>query len=327
LIFTINLWYGKKFSMSIGISHIIADKNKSFSINKTVTKTLDKSFSINKAVDKTVDSPKTPHYFTNAIQTNYDKVPKSVLRRKIVEQRLGLLEPVKDSSEYQGILNKIFRYTIQEYNFTVNLIMKSGYERTPLGLQGLISYCGADDLSNEINCWLTGREYEHSEFLDDEKFKNIIRALEYSLSKLDENYGKVEGKVFRTGYFNPITDKQFYSTSNSLDCAVLHAQSSAPSPFCPYSIIKLKNGHNIYQFQRDTNSHISKRFADIEHEILIDRKSNFRKLSPVEYTDEDINDILNIINRSMKINLYPEDLKDFSRRIDTLKWISVWEEI
>lgn len=258
---------------------------------------------------------------------NYSSAPASVLRRRIIEDRQNMLHPVKSGEEYEEVLKKIFKYTIQSYGFISNLILKTGYEKAPKELMGLISYCGAGDLSDLINCWLTSRSNLFSCMVDDEKMVNIINAFEYSLNKLDERFGMYEGTVYRVGFFNPITDKQFYSTSKSLGCTVKHALDSAPSPEFPYSIIKVKSGHDIHSFQQSIDSKVAKEFAQLEKEILIDRNSRFRKVHPKNYTPEDLKDILEIINKTMKFNLDLKGLENSSKSVDILKWVSVWEEI
>ena len=112
-----------------------------------------------------------------------------------------------------------------------------------------------------------------------------------------------------------------------MGCIYLHSQENPPGPRYPYSIIKIKNGHNIHKFQEFTNTFMSKKFAQNEKEILIDRHSNFRKIPFESYSNDDIDDILTLLNISMKIKIRKDDLDRFNKNIDTLNYISVWEEI
>jgi len=257
----------------------------------------------------------------------YGNIPKSILKKVIADNRASMLTKINDENEYKEILDKTFKYLIEYENFVMNLVIRNGYEKTPVPLQGLISYCGAGDLSDVINSWLTVRHFNAEDKISDEQISNIIRVLEYSLNRLDEKFGKYEGRVYRVGYFNPHKDKQFYSTSKKMGCIYLHSQENPPGPIYPYSIIKIKNGHEIHKFQEFTNTFMSKKFAKAEKEILIDRNSNFRKVPFENYSNDDINDILTLLNISEKVKIRKEDLDRFNRSIDTLNYISVWEEI
>jgi hypothetical protein len=154
--------------------------------------------------------------------------------------------------------------------------------------------------------------------------------MDYSLEKLDDIYGTHKGVVYRKGFFNPVTDKQFYSTSAEAIKAVRHSGNHIPSEDNPYSIIKVKKGHDILAFQLNANSFLSRKFAQTEKEILLDRHSCFRKVPESEYSEEDkkLTELLltqairktdDISNRDIENVLY--------HNRDLLKYISIWEEI
>ena len=254
---------------------------------------------------------------------DYSVVPKSVLRQKIIESRIQSLTPIQSKEEYKKSLSTILKYAVSSGDFVSGLISLMGYEKIDKELIGLVPYCGLADLSDQINSWLTGRSFKYQDMLPDEKMTNIVRTFEYSLNKLDKKYGKYEGKLYRTGHFNPNTDSQYYSASKDINCTISHRTFKQPSPSTPFSIIHVKRGHNICQFQEDANSYPSRRFAKEEQEILIDRKSKFKKIPPEKYTKEDIKDILDVASKTMNLQLKPENWEN----IDALKYISIWEEI
>ena len=248
---------------------------------------------------------------------SYSLAPIGVSNKAVSKERQRLLKPVETFEEYENLLNKILEYNIpNSVSYSTKFISTEGYEEIPIELLGLVSYCGCCDKSNEINRWLSGRP-STALTLSDEEMANVIRALDYSLEKLDERYGKYEGIVYRQGFFNPNTDNQFYSSSLS---------SKRANKYCfdtedtgndnDFSIIKVKNGHKICDFQKDTNSKISTRFAKREEEILIDRNSEFRKIPKEEYSEEDKELIRKLCKK------LPKNLEDF-----IWKYVDIWEEI
>ena len=251
--------------------------------------------------------------------------PMAVVRQNILKHSQKLLKPIKSKEEYETVLSRVLQYKAYNDKPFVNL---SGYEDTDTELKGLVPYCGESDKSHHINMWLTGRQSKRCHLLDDEKMADVVRILDYSLQKADRKYGKYEGIVYRKGFFNPVTDSQYYSSSINPASAVLHLGKTTPAHDNPYSIIKLKNGHNIYKFQKDTNSSVSGQFAEREQEILIDRKSRFRLIPPSKYTDEE-----RLLKKSFLNNFVTIDTSDKSQRekIDMYNslagYISVWEEI
>ena len=209
-------------------------------------------------------------------------------------------------------------------------ICTDGYEAVNDNFKGLIVYCGLDDRSDTINSWLTGRKLPEDTPADDCQIANIIRAMDYSLDRLDETFGKYKGVVYRVGFFNPISDKQFYSTSAESIGAVKHSPDIIPTKENPYAIIKIKNGHNLHAFQKQVNSYFSKRIGETEKEILIDRNSKFRLVPESEYTDTDIRLRNIMLTQAVKNSdeIYGKDIENaVNGHQDLLKYISIWEEI
>ena len=252
-----------------------------------------------------------PEIIKDLPKSAYSFAPTGVASKAVSKERQQLLKPVETFEEYENLLNKILEYSVPDsVSYQTKFIQTEGYENVPIELLGLVSYCGCCDKSDEINRWLSGRPSTKST-LSDEEMANVIRALDYSLGKLDEKYGKYEGIVYRIGFFNPNTDNQFYSSSLSSIFAINNYYKDIG-----FSVIKVKNGHKICDFQEDTNSKISKRFAKREEEILIDRNSKFRLIPKEEYTKDDKELIGNLCER------LPKNMKDYF-----WKHVDIWEEL
>jgi len=289
------------------------------------------------------------NYSDNVVNLNFGNsiIPQSVLRRKTIEDRINLLTPIKTKEEYDEIIKeilgyKLFNYTPEKKSEKNNIlfgVFGDEYKKNPIDIDymctlgysnakdnfiGLIPYCGFADISYQINAWLSGRNIDNPTLLNDRQMANVVRAFEYSLSRLDMQYGKYSGTVYRAGYFDPVSDKQYYSSSDYLSCAIEHSNTTSPSEILPYSIIKLKKGHYIHKFQKDVNSMVSSTFALCEREILIDRKSRFRKVPVREYSEYDISLVKDVILRTIDCEF--SDLTDKQRR-EIINNISVWEEI
>ena len=261
---------------------------------------------------------------TKSINNDVSKIPMSVIRKNTASSRQQLLEPVESEEEYYFRLRMAEKYEkpYKEF-FSVPYIDFSGYSDMDFKLRGLIPYCGVSDISDEINCWLTGRTRKGKYILPDDKMANIVKVLDYSLNELDKKYGKYSGTVFRTGFFNPVTDKQFYSTSSFPEGAVKHSNIHLKNN--KYSIINVKNGHKIEDFQKNCDNDTIREFASEEGEILLDRTQKFRKKAVKEYTQADIE---NIKKLTEEIKHLSQNYADSSKDINSvLKNISVWEEI
>ncbi|MBQ9246118.1 hypothetical protein IJ182_07625 [bacterium] len=268
----------------------------------------------------------------NSILLNNNAMkPASLLKNDIQQVRQKHLTPITSEKEYDELLQKILSYKIysEDSDIPEKCVCIWGYENTPKELQGLIAYCGSDDRSEHINSWLAGRNLPMNKIINEGKIIDIIRCFEYSLGKLDEKYGKYRGVVYRSGFFNPLTDKQFYSTSADSFSAIKHVQKELPSKKTPYSIIRIKSGHNINAFQKDTKSFISKRFSESEKEILIDRKSKFRLVPESEYTETDKRLKTILLTQAVKKTdeIKQKDITQaLNEHSDLLKYISIWEE-
>ena len=284
-----------------------------------------------------------------SLTENPSVINADLLRQKIIKKRLSLLKPIKSEKDFKKVFENIITFLLYSFDnecenedkiqlktvekfFGLEPINISdseyldfdGYEDIDFNLKGLVAYCGSADISRQINCWLTARKDSNPPQITDDQMADIIRAFEYSLRQLDKKYGKIKGMVYRAGYFNPITDKQYYSASDYISCALDHSYRKEPSKGVPYSIIRIKNGHDIYDFQKDTATEVSSVFALREREILIDRKSTFRLVPKKEYTKQEHEDIRNIIYQTIDC-----DIKDLppKRKAEITKNISVWEEI
>jgi hypothetical protein len=263
---------------------------------------------------------------------NTIKKPLSVLRQETAFERQQMLEPIKTQEEYNVLLNEILSYRAHPSpnGLRAPIISRWDYENSDNCLKGLIAYCGGEDKSDMINCWLTGRTFHNHNDLTDEQISKIIRCMDYSLKQLDDIYGTYKGIVYRKGFFNPVTDKQFYSTSSEAIKAVNHSKENVPSEENPYSIIKVKNGHDIQAFQLNANSFLSRKFAQTEKEILIDRLARFRLVPESEYTEADKRLKAVLLTQALKST---DDItqKDIDYTLNNkgalLKYISIWEEI
>lgn len=193
------------------------------------------------------------------------------------------LPPITSPEEYSQIIKRIMTVkALNQETFWRYDLEPVCYSSVPFKYIGLLPYCGGEDVSYYINHYL-GKCL--AQYLDsrasEQDLCNIIRALDYSLNRLDEQFGKYEGIVYRCGYFNP-KSKQYASTSLSPEAAV-KIQGFFDNT-SDYSIIRTKNGHKIYDFQKMVNSP----YAASEKEILIDRNdiSTYKLVSPEDYDDE-----------------------------------------
>ncbi len=272
-------------------------------------------------------------------QIKSDKIssikPISVIKKDVISNRLKSLEPIT-FNEYMLMLDEIseykgpfFYYDAETKKACNNLINYTGYEDIDEELKGIVPYCGKFDISDQINRWLTGRESEHTKYhFNNQRMINIINTLDYSLKRLDEKFGKYEGMIYRNGYFNPNESQQYYSATFLPESVLDIRANSIPSIKNKYSIIKIKNGHDVYKFQRYADSEVSNMFADDEHEILIDRKSKFRLIPEEEYTEEDkklLSDFMTEIIKKFHSNSSQKELMLQSSKYN--EFISIWEEV
>lgn len=255
-------------------------------------------------------------------------IPNEVEKARLINERKKLLTKITSKDEYNEILKEISKYECRYLDKTLPYLYLKGYESIDDKLKALVIYCGMKDRSRQINCWLSGRKNDY--VLSDDKMSKIIRALDYSLSLLDKEFGTYEGVVYRSGYFNPLVFKQYYSSSSSPMGAMMFSDRLSPSSEDEYSIIKLKKGHDITSFQKSVKSGIARLFAKREKEILIDRNSKFRLIPEEEYSTNDIKMknkfIAQIIKEKAKVSSKTID-KIAKTHPDAKNHVSIWEEI
>lgn len=193
----------------------------------------------------------------------------------LVKKRLRLGTEIKTLDEYVDTMNKIYGYKTADgkplFDRVANI---SGYKKVKKDEEGILLYAGDEDLSGDINRFLSGREMRE---MNPVQARNVIRALDYSLKCLDKRYGKYSGIVYRQGYF-PVTEKQYVSTTTDPVLAATLWGGICYDKNLQFSIVNVKNGHKIRDFQR----RIGSEFAEDEEEILAPRTSSFREvLNPV----------------------------------------------
>ena len=240
---------------------------------------------------------------TNKVQNNYSdgRFMLNSLRflgdinRPLIKKSIDI--PIKDDEEFNEVMNRVYSAKTLGGN---ELWIPEDYKNVFITYRnasdiemGLIPYCGESDNSYLINVYLSGR-------LEDSDIKRIqghhfpqnidscvdvVRALDYSLKNLDKEFGKYEGIVYRKGYMDE-GNGQFYSTTK--DASVIQDKCKDWTMFDStekYSVIRLKNGHKIYDFQEKMGSV----FAEKEAEVLTSRNAKYRKLQPEELDEELLN--------------------------------------
>lgn len=193
---------------------------------------------------------------------------------------INILPPITKEEEYMQILKEVCNTpTIYGERFWNMEFEYNNYKNIKEAYIGLLPYCGNCDVSYYINCYLSKRPANAGTYVASEKSMcNIIRALDYSLARLDEDFGKYEGIVFRKGFFSP---KPIQYASTSMHAGIASSFNGF-NMHDEFSIIRVKNAHKIYDFQKAMNSS----YATEESEILIDRHSRHRLVPLNEYDDE-----------------------------------------
>lgn len=147
--------------------------------------------------------------------------------------------------------------------------------------------------------------------------EDIVRALDYSLKKLDEKFGKYKGIVYRQGYMDTGSG-QYFSTSSNPKTVAQRIDSYSTE----YSVIRTKSGHKIVDFQKEMGS----RFAHTESEILLDRKCKYRLVPIEEYDEELLKARERMANNLFKYKDNRECLAKYTRE-QFLEMIKVYDEI
>ncbi len=297
--------------LQLNNSTATAQSRKKFHNNENNT---DGSIKINTQTQPLSEIPNLPIYYNIPA---FNILNKSVLNAGLTEE------------EYNNTLNKVEQYSVPLYSTT-------GYNNIPQKLRGIIPYAGLMDKSNIINQFLSGRNTDENYIyatmtfpVEKTKIKNMIRVLDYSLNKLDEEYGKYDGIVYRTGIINPASP-QYYSTSGTQEGAIFHNCSALPDKQ-DYNIIYTKSGHKIYEFQKQSKSLLSEIFS-IESEVLLDRKSGFKQIPNNELTPDMLAVRKSFLDKILKIyslkhgtKEVEEILSNKKRYTDLLSKIKIWE--
>lgn len=199
--------------------------------------------------------------------------------KKLIE----MLPPITSFDEYKKIMTHVAnsKTTYGEKFWSLDS-EHIKYRKLNPQYYGLLPYCGNNDVSYYINRYLGNMLNKDVSYTpSEETVCDIIRALDYSLGCLDDEFGKYQGIVFRKGYFGtkPV---QYASTSKR------PAIASSFNGFdidAQYSVIRVKSAHKICDFQRKIHSS----YAMQEAEILIDRHAKHRLLKADNYDEELMN--------------------------------------
>ena len=245
----------------------------------------------------------------------------------LAKQRRENIKDINDD-EYNEIMNYLIdnrsdlnsRYVPNNY-----FIDKSYCGNIPFEFMGVIPYCGYEDCNKHINNFITGEE-KFSSLEKETENEKFISALNYSLDRIDDRYGKYDGIVYRKGRFAPSIPR-FYSTSANIPKDD-YIYSNLENEFnnkkeINFNVIKLKNGHKLNSMLYEYATSGLKELAEEEDEILIDTKSKFNYLTEKEATPE-LRELkenyYNIITKELKENHSEEELRNKIK-------IHLWEEI
>ena len=189
----------------------------------------------------------------------------------IKKRPVNLGPEITSKYEYKNILNRIYNYKGYDkkplFDIDYNRAM---YPKINPEHEGLLFYAGYADLSDDINRFLSKRELYK---MTKPQAKDVVRVLDYSLQKLDEEFGKYSGVVYRQGFF-PQGQHQFISATKEPVIAATLRGGIFMNKNLEFSIINTKNGHKITDFQRKMGCE----YADEEEEILLSRKSKFKEI-------------------------------------------------
>ena len=196
--------------------------------------------------------------------------------------------PVKDIGEYRSIIHNLMKAISNngDYAYFKESDLE-WYRDIDIEEMGLIPYCGFEGSHEIINNYMTGQLNKNTE-----KYKSIlpvdlttipeaIRALGYSLKKLDEKYGTHQGIVYRQGFMCESPNRYISTTLNPYIASCIYGDWRIKSNN-QYSVIQVKNGHKIIDFQRAAGVPS----AEGEQEILLSYTNNYKKISDNEITDE-----------------------------------------
>ena len=243
--------------------------------------------------------------------------------------------PIKSEGEYNEVIKRITKAKRANGNNLWNEdAVRTYYSNVSNKELGLLPYCGENDVSANINLYLSGRlnnpevfEQWKSALLPETVITDVIRALDYSLGNLDSEFGKYKGVVYRQGFMGE-NSGQFFSTSKNPSIAgQMNNNWLFFNPDRGFSVIRVKDGHNIFEFQKKMGTE----FAEKEEEILIPRKSRFRLVKDNEMDEELTNGKNNLAGKmffgaDMLINGEIKECNGYTKK-DLLNIIKVFDEI
>ena len=179
---------------------------------------------------------------------------------------------IKTDAEYDNVLNKIYGFKTKsgEELFSAEKNLKY-YPKVKKEQEGLLLYAGCGDLSDDMNRFLSQREMRK---MNPTQARDVVRVFDYSLKKLNEKFGKYSGFVFRQGFF-PADKHQYISTTTDPIIAATLRGGICTNKNLEFSILKIKNGCKINEFQRKMGSE----YAEEEEEILINRTSKLKEIT------------------------------------------------
>lgn len=172
--------------------------------------------------------------------------------------------------------------------------------------QAIVPYIDREGISALINGYMRCGSIPNIRF-SEHIIRDYIRAISFALTKIDEEYGKYEGIVYRCGHMDNVT-KNFISTACD-PTGVKSVITSKRDYREPFFIIYTKNGHKILDIQKKLGSYYA-----MEHEILIDPNTNFEEITNI--TPEML-ELKHNLKKSIRIDEYvvPELNVTFLREI------------
>lgn len=268
---------------------------------------------------------------------------------ELYEDKQKKVEPLKIKSEeiYINLLNSLENQGVHPYKHR-DFRQKKYYPNLPDKYIGLIPYCGVNDYSSDINKYLSGRKIDFITRYNPQALNKMCSILDYSLNELDKEYGKYNGTVYRIGFFEGDVP-QYFSTSmepkekqyiNLLKIKQeMNKENNKPlSPDLVINIINVKDGHKIYDFQKEylkpneDDRIISNEDGDNidivndilnEQEILLPKSSTYKEIQD----DEKMNKAKENLAKSLLPLCIKENIEGWCSVEDISKHIKLWEEV
>ena len=172
------------------------------------------------------------------------------------------ITPIKTDGEYLDVINRLADSKTLSgdlyWNLDENL---KDYPNANICEYGLLPYVGHHDKSCDINRYLSGRlsvtdiinnpskhSSDYKKIPTEQTLRNMVRALDYSLDKIDSEFGKYEGIVYRNGFMG-MNEGQYFSTSKN-PTLIDKMDFDSGEILGEYSVIRTKSGHKIFDFQK-----------------------------------------------------------------------------